>query len=274
MAALANNNVGTKTKEGAAATREVVAAGTVFGGSLMQRDTNGKSNPVSSAAGIFDGVAPIGSGISSTATDRKIVPAKKGCILATLTSVTVADLGKPVWAPTDNPLDLTLTFTAGAKMVGYVDSLEYNSSGAIANTAWVYFDATLFGELFEHQEKTSPAIIPIAGTVREMIYKVPTGKNSQLYEVNWQQQIKPNFATSATLQLNRVRGAVRTALITPVDVNNVVTAVDTPTAAVLTNVFELLIAGDCLEAQIVTVGGLTTAGKLNIHTNLQEYAKI
>lgn len=274
MGALTGNNIGTKTKEGASATREVVAAGTVFGGSLVQRDTNGKENPVSASAGVFDGIVPIGSGINSTATDRKIVPAKRGCLLATLTGVTIADLGKPVFAPTDNPLDLTLTFTAGAKMVGYVDSLEYNSAGAIANTAWVYFDSILFGASIEGQEKTSPAVIAIAGTVREVFYKVPTGKNAQLLEANYQQQIKPNFATSATLNLNKISGGVRTNLITGMNVNSNATGLDAPTALVMPGVFALLAAGDSLEAEIVTVGGLTTAGKIYVHVNLQEYAKI
>ncbi len=273
MGALSTDNINIKSRQGASVIRSATASTALYGGSVVQSNTSGTLVPVSNASGKFEGFSQVGTGVSATAAERKMAMSRKGMILCTITSVDASYLGKPVWAPTDNPGDLTLTYTAGAKLVGWVDDLEYDNLGAVANKAWVYFDAPLLGNAYEHQEKTSPALIGIVGTVREAFYRVPVGKNAQLYLVNWTQQVKPNFATSATLNLTTISGATRTNLITGVDLNNT-GSLDTPAAATISSTVQVLAAGDILEAELVCVSTLSAAGKVNVHCNLWEYAKI
>jgi len=136
MAALSARNVALRTRAIGNVVREVLAATAVYGYSLVMRDSADKIVPLSTAAGVFSGLLA-GDNVTTTQTERKVVVSRNAIFLATITSVAITDVGKPVFCATDNPADVSLAQAAGAKRIGRIVDLEYDSNGAVANKCWV-----------------------------------------------------------------------------------------------------------------------------------------
>ena len=146
MAALTGNNAALMVKDGAKVSRLARASVEIFSGSFVMRDSDGNVRPViTSVAGIFEG---IGAGYVGTDTTlyptgsmkRRIEVTKKGAFKVYISGVAATDVGKPVWCITDNPADVTLTYSAGYHYIGKIDCLEYVSTGALSGYAWVLFN--------------------------------------------------------------------------------------------------------------------------------------
>lgn len=271
MGALTANNDACDMRGGSKVDRAVAATVAAWGGGFQQIDTNGKANPVSSTTGTFAGISQIGNAVSATDTVRDQFLTKAGLIRATITGVTIANFNAPVWAPTDNPADLSLTYTAGAKLVGFVDDMDYDAGGnVLANVCFVRFDAVTYGTAMRDDEK-SGNLTSIVGIVRSIVYRVPTGKNAQLIAAHVLATVAPSYVTSCTINVNKISGGVRSAIGTVVV--SALAALAEATVAI-TSTVQVLAAGDYLEIEVVGVGTQTTAGVFGVSNNIVEYAKI
>lgn len=262
------------SRPGQAVTRSVAPNVQFYGGGFQQEDSAGAISPLSTTAGRFAGMSMAGARLDPTDTPREVDVAKAALFLVTLAGVTAADLGKPIWATTDNPADLSLTYTAGAKLIGFVDDLEYNTSGIpgpIANRCYVLFDSRVYGNALRENKFVAPSLTSILGTVRQLFYRVSANKAAQLIALHAMTGVAPSYATSLTLNVNKISGGVRTQIATLV-VSAAAALADL--VVPITSTVQTLAAGDYLELELVGVGTQTTAGSFAVSADFVEYSKI
>ena len=138
MSALTSNNAALMVKDGDKVSRLARASVEIFSGSFVMRDVDGNVRPlITSVAGLFEG---IGSGYVGTDTTlyptgsmkRRVEITRKGAYKVYISGIAATDVGKPVWCITDNPADVTLTYTAGYHCVGHIDCLHYTITATLS----------------------------------------------------------------------------------------------------------------------------------------------
>lgn len=148
MSALTGNNAALIVRDGVKVSRLTRSSIEIFSGSFVMRDVDGNVRPlITSVAGLFEGIGSGYVGTDSTlyptgSMKRRVEITKKGAYKVYISGIAATDVGKPVWCITDNPADVTLTYSAGYHCVGKVVCLEYTSTGALSGYAWVAFDTT------------------------------------------------------------------------------------------------------------------------------------
>ena len=201
---------------------------------------------------------------AGAAGDKSVKVARKGLFLFNGGGAfTAADVGKRVYFTDDN----TISLTAGNVFAGRVEVVD-------AEGAWIRIDEATEKNVTLRVITMQPSPLGAAGTSRQMGYIVPAGAVAFVSAGKYGYSVKPNFATTAVLLLNKLVATVRTTLLSTanVDVNNVAPAVDTPTALTLAAAAATLklAAGDGLEATITAVGALTAAGDTYVSTEVLE----
>lgn len=252
-------------------TGEVKASTAVYGASFVMRDNVSKVVPLSTAAGTFDGILGSG-GTSTTATDRKRDLYRKGMFKGVISSIALTDIGKPVYCGTDNPADVTLTWSAGVKRVGDVSGLVYDSSGAVTNECWVYFDAD--------DDARSAVAFPAgsvrtadAATVDSLLYVVPTGRQAKVVAGTWEVgPLAPTNVTTVDLYLKKISGVTRTTLAGPINIKSYAT-VDLTVAMTLSTVAGVLAlaAGDRLIASVDCQGTASAFSDVKVIPTVSEW---
>lgn len=202
---------------------------------------------------------------AGSAGDKSITVARKGIFKFVSSGLTVADIGKSVYFSDDNTVSTTINLVYAGKL-RQVD----------AEGAWVEIDDAVVRGL-NLRTIVSPALIPIAGTVREAMYVVPAGAKAYLQALSYMQMTKPVFATTAALDVKTWTAATGTSSLTGTkSVNNNADALDTFLATGITlnasgHASRQMAAGDHLAPEVVTTGGLTTAGKLYVKAEILEW---
>ena len=284
MAALGADVIANFGRQGELQTGDVKAATAVYSGGFIMRDVNGKINPnvVNTTASVFLGLSTGGMPATTPTgvTGRSIgFQRSPYCLLLTLTSVTAADLGRPVYATTDNPTDVSLTYTAGAQIVGTVLDLIYQGgpgAGPIANQAWCLVDSFLPGLNASAIYKSECRMITstyVAGTSWELLYRCPANRRAILLTAAYTIFAVANYATSCVIDLMKVVGTTATSLLSAtIDVTAGGVAANTPTAFVgAATPFVTLSKGDRLQAKSVSVGAMTLQAQVGYDCQLIEY---
>jgi hypothetical protein len=252
-------------------TRSVKTNTACKGGGFAMLDDNGDVLPLSTAAGFFAGLFQ--SDVASSASAQNTLLSVAGQFLASITSVDKSYIGRPVFCATDNPADLTVTWSATAKYIGRIMDLEYDSAGAVTGKCWVEFDAALAEasqvKLVEMSFATAPALVSEACG-----YRCPTGRKATLLGFSYEYDAKPVYATSAALAVQKITGTTRTTALNAatVDINNTAVVADTDTALTNTAVAAdlELAAGDRLVSKVTVVGVETARGNVKVHAVLLE----
>jgi hypothetical protein len=246
MSALSDNNAALITRDSADVRIGKVKSSTaVYMNSFVMRDSTSYLVPLGTVAGTFDGI--ISQGVTTTATVRDATLARKGYVKGYLASVAITDVGKPVYCSTDNPGDITLTWTATAKQVGVVSSLFYDSAGAVSNYCWVYFDADMMADA-KVLTVAGSAHTQDAATVDRMLYAVPVGRQAKVLGGTWEVgAAAPSNVTTCDLCVKKISGTTRTTIAGPVNIKSYAT-VDLTVALTLSTVSGAvsLTAGDRL----------------------------
>ena len=272
MSALATNNAGLSVREGSQRVNVAYTGQTIYNGSFVRKDsTYGKLYPLSTAAGVFAGIAM---GINPPAAlggDGEIALSRSGQIKLGLSGVTYTDIDKPVYCSTDNPADATLTFTTGAKQIGTVGSLVFDGSGLVANYAWVSYDVDKQEGAALIERMASLRALAVTGTTETEVYRCPTGKRAVLLSADVETDAQLAHTTSAVLTVSKVSGTIRTTALSTatVDVNATALTVDTVTALTIATAGVTLAAGERLMASITSVG-TNTVGSLKVCAKLAE----
>lgn len=275
MAALTQDNLAVFGGQGDALTQEGKASTAVFAKSYVMRDATGFLIPNANAAGVPVGL--VDNGLTTTASPRFQQLERDSLFLATITGVGEADLGAPVFAPTDNPADFTKTFTAGANCVGYIAALEFNSLGAVANKCYVWLTdkSAGLGPALHAFNATQTIVMASAQTVAVCLYQCPANRRAIVLDGQITAQVaNANYATSATFDLSKVVAAVRTSLLSGTVNVNTAGALTADTPFALTGAatpFVTLSKGDRLEGKVATVGAETTKGSLAVSCRIIEF---
>ena len=277
MSALSADVIANKGRQGDAAELEVKASTAVYAGGFAMKDANGKLVPNSTAVGVFAGLTNGGMPATTpTGQSRRLPIPRLNVIFAAISSVDATYIGKPVFCATDNPADMSVTYTAGARCVGRILDLEYDSNGAVTGKCWILTAEDMPGLHANVRAITACSNFrTISGkTVRSSPYKCPVGRKAIVLGVEVTPQgVIPNYATSAALDCSKVVGTTRTSLLSgTVDVNNTGIVADTPFALTgAATPFVTLGQGDRLEVSVVTVGAATTDADIQVAAQIIEY---
>lgn len=187
--------------------------------------------------------------------------ARKGLFIFASSSITVADIGQKVWFSDDQTVTKTVPAAGtGGIYAGRVEAVD-------GDGVWVRIDdATVPMRKRVVTGQFQPTAAAPVATQSCKLYQCPAGAKAYIIAL-WQgYTTKPNFATTATLQVNKVvTGGTRTSVLsggTAININNQAQAVDTPTSAALvaTPATLELNPTDALEAQFATSGAQTASG--------------
>lgn len=273
MSALSANNAALLVRDaGDTRVGEVKASTAVYGASLVMRDSVSKIVPLSTAAGTFDGILGSGGGMSTTATPRQINTYRKGYFKGLISGVAITDVGKPVYCGTDNPADVTLTWTAGVKRVGEVSGLFYDSTGAVSGACWVYFDADADAASALLEPGGSVQTID-AATVDSLLYVVPVGRQAKVVAGRWEVgPLAPTNVTTVDLYLKKISGTTRTTIAGPVNIKSYAT-VDLTVALTLSTVTGAvaLTAGDRLIVSVDCQGTASAFSAVKVTPTIAEW---
>lgn len=199
---------------------------------------------------------------AGAAGDKRIKIFRKGVFKFTSSGLVAGDVGKWCYFSDDHTVSLTVAQIPAGRIV------QVDPEGA-----WVRIDDAVDPTL--RLRSVPITTVTIAGTARDVGYMVPVGARAQIVAAGfYTYNVKPNYATTAALTVNKIVGATRTALLAAtVDVNNTGVAIDTRTtlgtftAASNHNLAE----GDRLEVQVITTGAETTPAKVAAYLEVLEW---